>query len=279
VDCSALPDHLFENELFGHARGAYTDAHGDQKGLAELADKGTLFLDEIDSLSISAQAKLLRFLQEQTYKPLGAERFVRVNVRVIIATNCVLERLLIEQRFRRDLYFRLNVLRLQLPPLRERRNDVGLLASHFLKLTALPDRRSRKSFSAAALRKMASYHWPGNIRELFNVVQRAAICCKGPQILPRDIFLAEGSEHRQVVTRGPDRRCTYVPILAGDSKAPSRTLQQARAEAIGQVERSFIVALLRKHQGNITRAAQEAGKDRRAFGRLVKKYRINRLDV
>ena len=255
VDCAAVPDHLFENEFFGHARGAFTDAHRDQKGLVGIADGGTLFLDEIDSLSLAAQAKLLRFLQDHTFRSLGADRFVRADVNVIAATNRDLESCVQDKQFRSDLYFRLNVLRVHLPPLRERRADVELLACHFLTALGEPDDPTRKSFSVSALRSLALYDWPGNIRELVNVVQRARAACDGAQIRPCHVAL-------------PHIQAAIAP-LAADFRA-------ARAATLAAFERRYVEDLLRKHQGNVTHAAHEARKDRRAFGRLVKKYGIDR---
>ena len=259
VDCGALPEHLAENELFGHARGAFTGAHAQQKGLAAMAEGGTLFLDEIDSLSLPVQAKLLRFLEDRTYRPLGADRFTRADVRVLAATNRDLESCVRDKQFRSDLYFRLNVLQLRLPALRDRRCDIPLLAGHFLE--SLPHRaggHSRlaepaKVFSPSALRMLLQYHWPGNVRELFNVVQRAAVLAVGPQILPSHVS---------------------IPAFAG---APTTTTFRAeRARAVAAFERLYVEEMLRKHGGNITRAATEARKDRRAFGRLVKKYALGR---
>jgi two-component system response regulator GlrR len=251
VDCGAIPDHLFENELFGHARGAFTDAHSDQRGLAAMANGGTLFLDEIDALSPAAQVKLLRFLQERTYRPLGAERFIKADMNVIAATNCDLEQCVQEKRFRSDLYFRLNVLRLNLPPLVTRRSDIQLLARHFLQAES----RScgSKSFTPAALRKLELYDWPGNVRELLNVVQRATVLSEGPHILPRHIFF----NNSDVVT-----------------EVSAESFQRARSRVIEAFEKRYVQDLLEKHKGNVTRAAFEAGKDRRAFGRLKKKYKI-----
>jgi DNA-binding NtrC family response regulator len=252
ADCGAFPDHLFENELFGHARGAFTDAHRDQKGLVALAEGGTLFLDEIDALSSSAQAKLLRFLQERTYKPLGAERFLRADIRILAATNRDLEACVREKRFREDLFFRLNVLRLQLLPLRERRGDIELLARSFLDSTCRESALPVKHFSPSALRKLSHYDWPGNVRELINIVQRSVVFSQGVQILPSDLPLPESP---------PD-------------VAPE-TFRRAKARAVANFERVFVEALMRKHLGNVTRAAQEAQKDRRAFGRLVKKHKLD----
>jgi two-component system response regulator GlrR len=251
VDCGAIPDHLFENELFGHARGAFTDAHSDQRGLAAMANGGTLFLDEIDALSSTAQVKLLRFLQERTYRPLGGERFTRADVNVIAATNCDLEQYVQEKRFRSDLYFRLNVLRLNLPPLAKRRSDIQLLARHFLQLES----RScgPKSFTRAALRKLELYDWPGNVRELLNVVQRARVLSEGLHILPTHISFSNSDA---------------APDVSAES------FQRARNRAIESFERRYVQELLEKHNGNVTRAALESGKERRAFGRLKKKYKL-----
>jgi DNA-binding NtrC family response regulator len=255
VDCGALPDHLFENEVFGHSRGAYTDAGADQKGLIAMADGGTLFLDEVDALPLTAQSKLLRFLQERTYKPLGGERFHHADVNVVAATNNDLEALIRTHRFRSDLYFRLNVLSLNLTPLRTRREDIPLLVRHFVD-GATRERRVRpKSVAPAALRKLTAHDWPGNIRELHNVVQRAVVFSEGDTILPVHVILKTG--------RGE---------AAEEIRASFRS---ARAHALETFERGYVEELLRRHNGNITRAARDAQKDRRAFGRLVKKYGLH----
>ncbi len=255
VDCAAVPDHLFENEFFGHARGAFTDAHRDQRGLAAMAEAGTLFLDEVDGLSPAAQIKLLRFLQERSYRPLGADRFERADVNIIAASNRDLESCVQDKQFRSDLYFRLNVLRLHLPPLRERRDDVVPLARHFLETLNKPSDPVRKSFSTSALRALTLYSWPGNVRELLNVVHRATVACAGTQILPSHIMLS----HAQPAG-GP----------------PPVHFRAARAAAVEAFEHHYVQELLRKHHGNVTHAAREARQDRRAFGRLAKKYGINR---
>jgi DNA-binding NtrC family response regulator len=251
VDCAAVPDHLFENELFGHARGAFTDAHRDQRGLVGMAEGGTLFLDEVDSLSLAAQAKLLRFLEEYRYRPLGSDRFIAANVNVVAATNSDLELCIQAKRFRSDLYFRLNVLSMRLPPLRERRGDIAVLACHFAQELQQGSSAKRKTFSASALRRLALYHWPGNVRELRNVVHRALVGSEGTTVMPCDVPVPDG------LVQPP----------------PSRTnFRQARAA----FERVYVEELLRKHQGNVTRAAKEAQKERRAFGRLIKKHSISR---
>jgi DNA-binding NtrC family response regulator len=254
LDCGTLPEHLAENELFGHRRGAYTDAHADQKGLAAMADGGTLFLDEIDALSSANQAKFLRFLQEGAYRALGSDRITRSNIRIIAATNRPIEEAVRQRQFRNDLYFRINVLRLNLPALRQRRGDISLLARHFLASEFL-DRPVM--FSPAALRKLENYHWPGNVRELLNAVQRAAVCCSSPQVLPKHIVFGAGPEDHEPAADGPS------------------TLRAAKQAMIESFEKSYVEELLARFQGSVTRAAREAGKERRAFGRLVKKYGIS----
>ncbi|MFC1475879.1 sigma-54 dependent transcriptional regulator [Candidatus Zixiibacteriota bacterium] len=250
VDCGAIPTDLFENELFGHVRGAFTDAHKSQKGLAAMAEGGTLFFDEVDALSPVTQVKLMRFLQEHTYRPLGSEFFSRANVNFIAATNVDLEAQVRRGNFRPDLYFRLNVLQLSLPPLRERRQDILLLAAYFLKSL----KGTIRSFSSPAMRMLNSYDWPGNVRELANVVQRAFMLCDGKQIEARHISFSGQAP-------------------ASDSCQGS--FKVARVQAIERFERVYVEEVLLKHNGNITKAARAAGKERRAFGRLVKKYGIN----
>jgi len=258
LDCGVLPDQLAENELFGHRRGAYTDAHDDQRGLAAMAEGGTLFLDEIDALSLPNQAKLLRFLEEGAYRSLGADRITRSNIRIVAATNRPVEEAVRQKQFRGDLYFRMNVLRLHLPPLRERSGDVALLARHFLQNECCAADVERKSFSASALHKLERHGWPGNVRELFNAVRRAFVCARGRQIMPEDL-----------IPQSADASAEYseVPLTA--------TFRSAKQRAIESFERMYIEDLLQRHEGNVTRAARDAGKERRSLGRLVKKYGIH----
>ncbi len=257
VDCAALPDHLVENELFGHARGAYTDAHRDQRGLVAMAEGGTLFLDEIDALSLTAQGKLLRFLQDQTFRPLGGDRFQRADLHVLAATNKDLEDGVRQGQFRADLFYRLNVLRLHLPPLRQRLDDIPALAVYFLRECQTPEGPTRV-FSPAALRMLGCYDWPGPVRELANVVQRAMVTCDRAQVLPCHITL---------------------PGLTDSSSPVPTQFRTARAAAVAAFERRYVEDLLRKCGGNVTHAAREANKERRAFGRLIKKHGIDRLAV
>jgi two-component system response regulator GlrR len=252
-----------ENEMFGHSRGAYTGAQMEQKGLVALAEKGTLFLDEIDSLTLSAQAKLLRLLQEHSYRPLGADRFCRSDARVIAATNSNLEQLLKEGKFRRDLYYRLDILQIHIPPLRERCDDIPLLAKRVLDSVEAEGGGGRKKLSNTALRKLQAHDWPGNVRELFNVLQRAAVLSSMQEIGPQDIILNSKREFSE-------------DALAAGPGTQSNKFRLARTEAIEKFEKSYVSELMEKHHGNITRAAMEAGKERRAFGRLVGKYQVDR---
>jgi DNA-binding NtrC family response regulator len=241
--------------MFGHARGAFTDAHRDQKGLIALAEGGTVFLDEVDSLSPSAQSKLLRFLQEHTYRPIGSDRFVRANINVVAATNRDLEALVRERKFRADLFFRLNVLRLLLIPLRERRDDIALLARHFLAVLSTETETPRKSLALATIHRLKHHDWPGNVRELYNVIQSATVFSEGTQILPSDILRVAPNSQSGVQGAG---------------------FREARTQAIEAFERRYVEDVLLDAGGNVTRAARVAQKDRRAFGRLIKRYNINR---
>jgi DNA-binding NtrC family response regulator len=261
VDCAAFPDQLFENELFGHARGAFTDAHRDQRGLIAMAEGGTLFLDEIDSLSPSSQAKLLRFLQERTYRPLGADKFVRADLNVVAATNRDLDKMVRDNQFRSDLFFRLNVLRLHMMPLRDRRGDIVLLAKHFLELLATEQGVPRKTLASSAVAQLLQSDWPGNVRELYNLMQRAIVFARGPQIMPADIL-------------PPSTDSSTVEAIQ-----PANGFRQARAQAIEAFERRYLIDALKQHNGNITQSARYALQDRRAFGRLVKRHGIDRNSV
>jgi DNA-binding NtrC family response regulator len=250
VDCAAVPEHLFENEMFGHARGAFTDAHRDQKGLVALAGDGTLFLDEIDSLPIAAQSKLLRLLQERTYRAVGSERFVQTKVKIVAASNQDIGKLVEEKKFRSDLFFRLNVFRLQLPPLRERRSDIGLLARHFLNSIAEEHGTPRKTLSPKAIQRLMTYDWPGNVRELYNVLHRAAAFSTGTQLNPE------------------------LPASSRLHVTSDNNFREARARVVAAFEKDFLEEMLRRASGNVTQAAQLAGKDRRVFGRMMKRHNI-----
>ncbi|CAG9244925.1 Transcriptional regulatory protein GlrR [Paraburkholderia unamae] len=252
VNCGAIPIELMESELFGCARGAYTSAHAARSGLVREAEGGTLFLDEIDALPLGAQTKLLRFLQEMEYRPVGSDRLWHADVRVIAASNHDLAALVERGAFRSDLYFRLNVLSLNLPALRERAEDVPALAGHFAQLCCRKARRPALGLTARATRKLLAYAWPGNVRELYNVIERAVLFCGGPVIDADDLALPE--------PRGPD--------IAPES------FRDAKARSVTAFERDYIERLLATHAGNITQAATAARKNRRAFFELMRKHAI-----
>ncbi len=254
VNCGALPDHLFENEFFGHARGAYTDASSAEKGLLAEAEGGTLFLDEIDTLSPAAQIKLLRFLQDHEYRPLGSSKVVVADVRIVSATNSSLRERVEAKQFRDDLYHRLNVLSLPIPPLRERVEDIPLFADHFLAQYSTQQGRIVPGLSESAMRRLLAYRWPGNVRELEGVIQRAVVLTSSPVLEPDDLEIGES-------------------LLPDAPEAGS--LRRAKAMAIDQFERAYLTRLLAAHQGNISRAARAAGTERRAFQRLLHKHRLN----
>jgi DNA-binding NtrC family response regulator len=253
INCSALPDHLLENELFGHAKGAYTDASTSEKGLLAQAEGGTVFLDEVDTLTASSQAKLLRFLQDREYRPLGSSKTLSADVRVLAAANSDLREMVARHLFREDLFHRLNVLSLYVPPLRERATDIPLLAKHFLDRYATQYGRPAIRLSQAALRKMVSYPWPGNVRELQGLLHRAVVLCASEVLDTGDIELP-GGEAVETLRRGTPKD-----------------------DATVEFERSYLVNLLGEHHGNVSRAAQAAGRDRRTLQRLLRKHSIDRL--
>ena len=191
MNCASLPDNLLESELFGHEKGAYTGADQMRTGRFELANDGTLFLDEVGNMSSSTQAKVLRAIQNQEFERLGGSRTIRVDVRIIAATNVNLETAIKEGRFREDLYYRLNVVNLQIPPLRDRRDDIQPLAEHFLKHFASEMRRKVAGFNPDAIKALQEYRWPGNVRELENTVERAVLMCEGETIRPQDLTLMD----------------------------------------------------------------------------------------
>ena len=267
VNCGALPDSLIESELFGVERGAFTDARRSRRGLVAEATGGTLFLDEVDALSAKAQVTLLRFLQDQWYRPVGTTREERTDVRLIAAANRPLDGLVQRELFRADLLYRLKVLTLCLPPLRERGDDALLLARHFIAQLAAKYRAPCKAIDAATRRWMCGYSWPGNVRELENWVHRQFLMCEGPSIcLDIHIDAAEA------------RTLAEAPT-AGDPPAATPAFHTAKAEAVRQFECDYLKRVLDQAQGNVSRAARLACKERRAFGKLMKKHGIARGDT
>jgi len=262
VNCGAIPDELVENELFGHEKGAFTDANATRPGVVELANGGTLFLDEVDALSPKAQVTLLRLIQEREYRPLGSKTFKKADVRIIAATNIDLQQAISDGRFREDLLFRLNVLSLTMPPLRQRRTDIELLSNHMLSRLSHQYHSHPKRLHPETLAKMKSYAWPGNVRELENLLHREFLLAEEP-LLKFDI----GNK----VTR-ERRRSTF------DRRAASllnSSFCSAKAQAIANFERNYLHQLLEATEGNVSEAARRSGKERRALGRLIKKYEID----
>jgi DNA-binding NtrC family response regulator len=252
VNCGAIPAELVENELFGHERGAYTGAKSTQVGLIQEADGGTLFLDEVDCLPLLSQVKLLRFLQEKEYRPLGSTKTCRADVRVIAATNADPEEAVGAGNLRRDLYYRLNVIPLVLPPLRERRGDIPLLARHFLAKYAAEFDKRVTDFSPESMRLLVSHDWPGNVRELEHVVVRAIVLTSQSVIDEADIAL-------------PPR----APAGLEES------FKRAKTRIVDEFEKSYVERALLMNHGNISKAARAAQKSRRAFWELIRKHRID----
>ena len=252
VNCGAIPSDLVENELFGHESGAFTGAKTTRPGLTQEADGGTLFLDEIDCLPLLAQVKLLRFLQEKEFRSLGSTKISRANVRVIAATNADCEDAVKSGKLRRDLYYRLNVIPLALPSLRERGEDVLLLARHFLVKHATELNKQIAGFSPSAIRKLYFYEWPGNVRELEHIIMRAVVLSDAAVIRADDITLLE-----------------YVDPTRSES------FQEAKDRIVAEFEKTYIRSLLLKSHGNISEAARLAHKNRRAFWELIRKHHIS----
>lgn len=255
VNCGAIPTELIEAELFGHAKGAFTHAHAARAGLVREAEGGTLFLDEIDALPCAAQAKLLRFLQEKEYRAVGSNQVMHADVRVIAATNRTPAELAARGGFRQDLLFRLNVLSLHLPLLRERSADIPPLAMHFMRHAAKQWNLPLPSLSPSALKKLLAHDWPGNVRELRNVIDRAVLMSATQRLSADDIEL--------------DSPGSAICLPAEDE-----SFRKAKARVVEAFERQYIEQLLASHAGNVTHAARAAKKNRRAFFELMRKYQI-----
>lgn len=268
VNCAALPDHLVENELFGHSKGAFTGALVEKHGLFHEADGGTLFLDEINSLSLTAQSKLLRVVQDQELRPLGSTRSRAVDVKIVAATNADLRYLVEARQFREDLFYRLNVLSVLLPPLRDRKEDIPALARHFLQRSAEELGKEGLRFSQDAIKKLMNYAWPGNVRELQNVLYRAVAMAMSNVLESPDIDLPEHDPSVAVTT--------FVPkeVVATDQDG----FQAMKAKVIDEFERAYLSQILSTHRGNISQSARAAQKERRAFQRLLHKHGLDRRD-
>jgi DNA-binding NtrC family response regulator len=269
LNCGAIPESLIESELFGCERGAFTDARAARTGLVAAAQGGTLFLDEVDALVPRAQVALLRFLQDRRYRPVGATREQHGDVRVIAAASPRLRALLDANAFRDDLAFRLNVLRLEMPPLRERPGDALQLAGYFAERHARVHRLAARPISAASITWLERYAWPGNVRELDNVVQRALLLADGD---PHPLLLGEQFTDAGMGLDGG-------AAAGAGAAAPMVTFNAARDVALAAFERRYLQALMQATDGNVTHAARVAGKERRALGKLLKKHGLARHAV
>jgi transcriptional regulator with GAF, ATPase, and Fis domain len=269
VDCTSLSEGLLESELFGHVKGSFTGATENKKGLFETASGGTLFLDEIGNISLATQAKLLRFIEEREFKAVGGTGVQKVDIRLITATNKDLEAMVADGEFRDDLYYRINVFPILIPPLRERREDIPLLARHFLGRFNKDVHHDSTEFSSAAMNLLSNYDWPGNVRELENVVQRAVILAGGDVIRQGHLV----------------NIIDALPRVELDVPRTSEELKQfkkiARQKSVENVEKHFVLDALKRNGWNVTRAAEQTGMQRSNFQAMMAKYdiRIRGIDA
>src|SRR5262249_9078734 len=262
VNCAALPEHLLESELFGHERGAFTGADRQRKGRFELASGGTLLLDEIGEIPIGMQSKLLRVLQDERFERVGGTETIRNECRVIAATNGNPAEAVEQHRFREDLYYRLNVVSIELPPLRERLEDVPLLANHFLEklvVRGLP----AKTLARETLSRLLRYDWPGNVRELEHVIEQTVVTTPGPVIEPDNL-------PPQIVPLREEPFC-----LDFDHARP---LQELTEEFTQKIERAYLIRILEKYRGRIDRCAEHCGLSRRSISEKLRRYEIDKAD-
>ncbi len=263
VDCAALSENLLESELFGHVRGSFTGAVTTKPGLFEVADGGTVFLDEVGNISLSIQAKLLRVLQEREFTPVGGTRAKKVDIRLIAATNKDLEKMIKEEVFREDLYYRLNIVPLYLPTLKERQEDIPLLAVHFLKKYAEEMGKAIKGFTPEAMERLMRYSWPGNVRELENVIERTVVMIDDEMVRVEHLILP-GQQEKEILEN-------QIPMTSEELKEIKK---QVREKAVEEIEKAFILNALERHQWNVTRAAEEVGMLRPNFQALMRKYNL-----
>ena len=265
LDCTTIPENLVESELFGHVKGAFSGADKARPGLLQVADKGTLFLDEVGELPLAFQPKLLRAIQEGQVRRVGAQDYEIVDVRIVCATNRRLDEMVEAGEFRRDLFYRLDVVRIEVPPLRARREDIELVAMRFLQEFREHNGSPVERFSEAALAAMNAYPWPGNVRQLRNAVERACALGNGAQVEVDDLP-PEVLEGQAGVLEAPP------------GAAPTETFQEMKSRKVAAIESAYLEALLRRHGGNVTRCAEEAGVSRSAFQKLMQRYGIKSSD-
>jgi DNA-binding NtrC family response regulator len=263
VDCAVLSENLLESELFGHIRGSFTGAVTTKPGLFEVADGGTVFLDEVGNISLAIQAKLLRVLQEREFTPVGGTKAKKVDIRLIAATNKDLEKMIKEETFREDLYYRLNIVPITLPQLKDRQEDIPLLAAHFLKKYAEEMGKTIKGFTPEAMEKMIRYPWPGNIRELENVVERTVVMIEDEMVRVEHLILP-GQREKEILEN-------QIPLT---SEGLKEIKKQMREKAVEEIEKAFVLSALERQQWNVTRAAEEVGMLRPNFQALMRKYNL-----
>jgi transcriptional regulator with PAS, ATPase and Fis domain len=257
VNCGAFPENLFEAELFGFEKGAFTDASHRKIGLFEFADGGTFFLDEVCELTGNLQVKMLRMLQDQMLRRVGGNELIKIDVRLISATNQDIQEALDNDKLREDFYYRLNVVNIHIPPLRERDGDIYLLANYFLNQKLKSSSKEVIGFTDEVLEKLEKYNWPGNVRELENVVERAVTLAKGELITTNEIPLSIQSRN------------------SSSYSFSDLTLAQAKQNAIDQTEKKYLLYLLKKHKGNVTKIAHEAGMTRRNIHRMLNRHSLD----
>ena len=272
VDCGALAENLLQSELFGHTKGAFTGAHKDKKGIFELAHKGTVFLDEVSSISPSIQSNLLRFLETREVLPIGGAAPVKVDVRLVFATNQDLKEMVAQGRLREDFYYRIMVYPIFTPPLRERRADILPIAYHFLDLFTHSMSKDIRSFSPDAAEILLDHSWPGNVRQLRNAIERAVILCENRTITARELeHLRERPKHEPGQGAYTISHEYKVPETADKLKEAKKIIRQL---AVEQVERDFLTQALENANGNITQAASQVGMQRSNFSNLMKKHGV-----
>jgi DNA-binding NtrC family response regulator len=264
VDCGTLSDTLLESELFGYTKGAFTDARNDKDGIFKLANDGTVFLDEISNISLGVQSKLLRFLENREFLPLGSTKIQKVNVRLIFATNQNLEEMVKAGSFRQDFYYRIFVYPIIIPPLRERKRDILPISYHFLQHFCLEFEKKIIGFDDETVARLTAYDWPGNVRQLRNIIERAVILCEKDKISPKELsLLGEMADIEKLID--------HVPETNDELK---RVKKEIREKAILKVEKNFVMNALMKNNWNVTRAARKVGLQRTNFQTLMKKHNI-----
>jgi DNA-binding NtrC family response regulator len=267
VDCAVLSENLLESELFGHVRGSFTGAVTTKPGLFEVADGGTVFLDEVGNISMSIQSKLLRVLQEREFTPVGGTKSKKVDIRLIAATNKELAKLVKEGAFREDLYYRLNIVPMSLPALKEREEDILLLSAHFLKKYSEEMGKAVKGFTPGAVEKLLRYPWPGNVRELENAIERTVVMIEDEMVRAEHLILSMKEEKEETME--------HVPLTSEELKEVKK---QMREKAVEEIEKAFVLRALENHQWNVTKASEVVGMLRPNFQALMRKYNIRVRD-